>query len=316
MGPMSFRRLVLAATTCYALLVVTGGGVRLSDSGLGCLDWPTCSKSSVTPALSFHPLVEFSNRMVTVAVTVLSIVTFLAALAPKVRRRDTTWLAGGLIGGIAGQIVIGGVVVLTKLNPYWVALHFVLTLVVVADGIVLYQRVRDGDGARQPLVDRDLLWLGRLLVVTISALVLAGTMVSGSGPHAGGPNAIRVPIAFRDMAELHADIALFLIGLTLATLFALHVGKAPAAVQRRGRLVLEVLFLQGAIGYSQYFLHDNALLVEFHLAGATTAWTAIVLFYLGLHRRLPAVVAIETASPDLRPSSSPFVVDLPASSRA
>lgn len=312
-SPVAFRRIALVAAVCYALLVVTGGAVRLTGSGLGCLDWPTCSTASVTPAVSFHPLVEFSNRMVSVAVTVLSIVTFLASLTPRVRRRDIVWLSTGLVGGIAGQIVIGGIVVLTKLNPYWVSLHFVLTLVVLADGIVLYRRATYGNGPRELLVGRDLLWLARLLLVTISVLIMAGTMVTGSGPHAGGPGAIRVPIAFRDMAELHADIALFLIGMTLATLFALHQAKAPAAVQRRARLMLEILFVQGTLGYTQYFLHDNALVVEFHLIGATSAWTAIVLFYLGLHRREPtASPAVARSEGDVARPEVRLAVNTPA----
>jgi cytochrome c oxidase assembly protein subunit 15 len=296
-SPVAFRRIALVAAICYALLVVTGGAVRLTGSGLGCLDWPTCSKASVTPAVSFHPLVEFSNRMVSVAVTVLSIATFLAALTPRIRRRDIVWLSAGLVGGIIGQIVIGGIVVLTKLNPYWVSLHFVLTLAVLADGIVLYQRSGRESGAKELLVGRDMLWLSRLLLTTISVLVLAGTMVTGSGPHAGGVGAIRVPIAFRDMAELHADIALFLIGMTLATLFALHQAKAPTLVQRRARTALEILFLQGTLGYTQYFLHDNALVVEFHLAGATAAWSAVVVFYLALYRR-----------PEMEPRPQPVTV--------
>ncbi len=284
-SPLVFRRIALVAAICYALLVVTGGAVRLTGSGLGCHDWPTCSRSSVTPAVSFHPLVEFSNRMVSVAVTVVSIVAFLAALSPSVRRRDLVWLSSGLIAGIAGQIVIGGVVVLTKLNPYWVALHFLLTLAIVADAIVLYVHASRGERAVERLVGKDLLWLSRLLLATITVLVMAGTMVTGSGPHAGGPGAERVPESFRDMAELHADIALFLVGMTLALLFALHQTRAPAAVQRRARLLLEILFVQGALGYTQYFLHDNAAVVEVHLAGATAAWSAMVAFYLGLHRR-------------------------------
>ena len=284
-SPLVFRRIALVAAICYALLVVTGGAVRLTGSGLGCHDWPTCSRSSVTPAVSFHPLVEFSNRMVSVAVTVVSIVAFLAALSPAVRRRDLVWLSSGLIAGIAGQIVIGGVVVLTKLNPYWVALHFLLTLAIVADAIVLYVHASRGERAVERLVGKDLLWLSRLLLATITVLVMAGTMVTGSGPHAGGPGAERVPESFRDMAELHADIALFLVGMTLALLFALHQTRAPAAVQRRARLLLEILFVQGTLGYTQYFLHDNAAVVEVHLAGAAAAWSAMVVFYLGLHRR-------------------------------
>lgn len=313
-SPSAFRRIALVAAICYALLVVTGGAVRLTGSGLGCLNWPTCSRASVTPAVSFHPLVEFSNRMVSVAVTVLSLVTFVASITPKIRRRDIVWLSAGLVGGIAGQIVIGGIVVLTKLNPYWVSLHFLLTLAVLADGIVLYDRATHGAGPRVATVERDLVWLVRVLLLTISALVAAGTMVTGSGPHAGGPGAIRVPIAFRDMAELHADIALFLIGMTLATLFALHHAKAPAAVQRRARLVMEILFLQGTLGYSQYFLHDNALIVEFHLAGATLAWSSVVVLYLSLHR---AEVGLRTSAPsDLDPRVPGPVERLPANASA
>ncbi len=288
-SPLLFRRLALASAACYALLVVTGGAVRLTGSGLGCLDWPTCSQSHITPAVSFHPLVEFSNRMVSVVVTVVSIATFLSALAPRVRRRDLVWLSSGLLAGLAGQIVIGGIVVLTKLNPYWVALHFLLTLAILADAIVLYEHAARGDRVVGHLVGPELRWLVRLLLATITALVMAGTTVTGSGPHAGGPGAQRIQLPFRDLAELHADVALFLIGLTLATLFALHQARAPGSVQRRARTFLEILFVQGSLGYTQYFLHDNALVVGFHLAGATAAWTAIILLYLGLQRREASV---------------------------
>ena len=312
---VQFRRLAVVAAVCYALLVVTGGAVRLTGSGLGCLDWPTCSHASVTPAVSFHPLVEFSNRMVSVAVTVFSAATFLAALATRPRRRDVVWLSAGLVAGIVGQIVIGGIVVLTKLNPYWVSLHFVLTLAVLGDAIVLCARARAGDGPRVRVVDADLVWLVRILLVTISGLVMAGTIVTGSGPHAGGPGAIRIPIAFRDVAELHADIALFLIGMTLATVFALHHAKAPGVVQRRARTMLEVLAVQGALGYTQYFLHDNSLVVEFHLAGATAAFSAAVSLYLALHRTeqgAPAAAerARETGRADA--GSGRVVVNAPA----
>jgi cytochrome c oxidase assembly protein subunit 15 len=288
---LTFRRIAIVSVACYALLVVTGGAVRLTGSGLGCLDWPTCSHASITPSVSFHPLVEFSNRMVSVAVTIVSIVAFGAALRRTPRRRDLVGLASGLIVGLLAQIVLGGIVVLTKLNPYFVALHFILTLAVLADAIVLLHRATHDDTSAEPVVGTDLIWLARILLGTVTVLVCVGTIVTGAGPHAGGPGAKRVPIAFQEIAEFHSDIALFLIGATLATLFALHHAKAPAAVQRRARTVLEVLALQGALGYTQYFLHDNAFVVELHLAGATSVWCAILAFYLGLHRHPAAVVA-------------------------
>jgi cytochrome c oxidase assembly protein subunit 15 len=280
-SPALVGKIATVVIVCYALLVVTGGAVRLTGSGLGCADWPTCSRTSIIASASFHPLVEFSNRCVTIAVSIVSVVAFLATLLRAPRRRDLIWLGTAVLGGLLAQVILGGLVVLFKLNPYLVALHFVLTLVVLAVAILLRQRNLHGEGKATPVVPSELVWLNRLQLATLSVLVLAGTMVTGAGPHAGGPGAKRVPIAFRDIAELHADIALFLIGLSLATLLALHLGNAPAAVQRRSRFFLEMLALQGVLGYTQYFLHDNAVVIEFHLAGVTILWCAMVIQYLG-----------------------------------
>jgi cytochrome c oxidase assembly protein subunit 15 len=277
-----FRRIATATCVAYALLVVTGGAVRLTDSGLGCPDWPTCSADHITAALAGHRGVEFGNRLVTVAVTVLSIAVFLAAFRIVPRRRDLRLLAGGLIVGLVAQIVLGGLVVLFKLNPYLVSLHFLLTLIVLADALYLRYRTIHGDGFRRPLLGRDLEICSCLAVGAIGILIAAGTIVTGSGPHAGGSGAKRIHLAFRDAAELHSTIALFTIGLVLALLFGLHQVRAAASVQRRARLLLEVLAIQGTLGYTQYALHDNALVVEFHLAGATAVWCAAVAFALSL----------------------------------
>jgi len=297
--PIAFKRIAAVSVACFALLVITGGAVRLTGSGLGCLDWPTCSAHDLIASDSFHPLVEFSNRLVTIAVTIISFVALFAAIRRLPRRRDLIWCASGLVFGIASQVVLGGIVVLTKLNPYLVALHFVLTLAILADALVMFHRASHDDTVGESVIGRELTWLVRLLLITISVLVVVGTMVTGSGPHAGGVGAKRVPIAFSTIAEAHSDIALFLIGMTLATIFALHYANAPARVQRHARLVFEVLVAQGALGFTQYFLHDNALVVEFHLAGATSAWCAMVTFYLSLFRH-PATEAERAVSPSAR----------------
>lgn len=285
-SPKTFQLLAVAAVVCYALLVVTGGAVRLTGSGLGCKDWPTCSQHDFIASASFHPLVEFSNRMVTIVVSVVSVAAFLAAFRRRPFRRDLAWLSGGLVIALVAQIVLGGLVVLLKLNPYLVALHFVLTFAVLVDALALWQRGRLAAGPSRPIVQRELLWLLRILLVVLCGVVLAGTVTTGAGPHAGAPGTSRIDFAFRDAAELHATMALFLIGLTLATLFALHVAKAPGSVQRRARILLEVMFLQGILGYSQYFLHDAAAVIELHLAGATSVWCNAVLLYLGCYRPL------------------------------
>jgi heme a synthase len=294
--PRTVRALALASVVCYALLVLTGGAVRLTGSGLGCADWPECFQGHLVAPASFHPLVEFTNRVVTVAVSVVTVAAFLSAVALRPRRRDLIGLGAALLGGLIAQIILGGIVVLTKLNPYLVALHFVLTLVVLGFALVMFHLARAQPTRRELLVRPEVVWLARLLVGTLCVLILAGTMVTGAGPHAGGKGAKRIPIAFRDIAELHSTIALFLIGCTLASLFALHVARAPQRTQRVARTMLEVLFVQGALGYTQYFLHDNAVVIEFHLAGATAIWIAAITFYLSLHRH-PELIVEERPAP-------------------
>lgn len=291
-SPSAVRKVALASVVCYALLMVTGGAVRLTGSGLGCPDWPSCYQHQLTAHVSFHPLVEFTNRLVTVAVTIVSALAFLAALARSPRRRDLNWLAGGLVAGVAAQIVLGGLVVLFKLNPYLVACHFLLTIVVLADAVVLYHRsgidCAHDDTVSIPLVGSDLRWLARIELVALGAVSALGTIVAGSGPHAGAPSApgqaiVRIPIAFRDIAEAHSDVAVFLIGLTLASLFAFHRANIPETVQRRLRWLFELLIVQGIVGYVQFFLHDAAGIVEIHILGVTVLWVATVGFYLSLH---------------------------------
>lgn len=286
------RKVALASVICYALLMVTGGAVRLTGSGLGCPDWPSCYQHQLTAHVSFHPLIEFTNRLVTVAVTVVSVLALASAWLRSPRRRDLCWLAGGLVGGVAGQIVLGGLVVLFKLNPYLVACHFLLTIVVLADAVVLYHRsgVDAGRDERlsEPLVSTDLRWLARVELVALGGVSALGTIVAGSGPHAGAPSSpgqtiVRIPIAFRDIAEAHSDVAVFLIGLTLAALFAFHRADIPESVERRLRWLFELLIVQGTLGYVQFFLHDAAWVVEFHILGVTVLWVAAVGFYLSLH---------------------------------
>ena len=293
-SPRLVRNIALVAVVSYALLVVSGGAVRLTGSGLGCPDWPSCYEHRLVAQASFHPLVEDVNRFVSVAVTVVSALALVLAALRQPRRRDLLWLAGGLVAGVGAQIVLGGLVVLFKLNPYLVALHFLLTIVVLADAVVFFHRAGVDEsvtwtGHSTSLVGPDLRWLARLLLVTLGLVSVVGTLVSGAGPHAGAPSTPsapirRIPIALRDIAQLHSDIALFLIGLTLATLFALHHAAAPSIVQHRARWMFEIMVVQGALGYTQYFSHDNAGVVEVHLAGVTLLWITAIAFYLSLHR--------------------------------
>jgi cytochrome c oxidase assembly protein subunit 15 len=305
LSPSTVRKVALVAVISYALLMVTGAAVRLTGSGLGCPDWPACYAHRLTAEVSFHPLVEFANRLVTVAATVVSVVALGAAWLRSPRRKDLCWLAGGLVAGVGGQIVIGGILVLSTLNPYIVAGHFLLTIPILADAVVFFHAAgigADRDEQRfVPLVGKDLRLLARILVGALGLVTAIGTVVAGSGPHAGAPSTPgqriqRIPIAFRDIAALHSDAALFLIGLALASLFAFHRGSVPEAAQRRLRLLFELLVVQGAIGYLQYSLHDSPVVVEVHILGVTCLWVAAVGFYLSLHEHPERAMRTEPAA--------------------
>ncbi len=288
MSKRLFTNLSLAVAVCYALLIATGGAVRLTGSGLGCADWPTCSAGHLIASDSFHPLVEFSNRMVTVAVSVVTVVTFLASFYRNPRSRKLILLTGIIFAGLAGQVVVGGLLVLTKLNPYLVALHFLLTIGILVVAIFLFHLSRQAKTYKKtPLVTSEIINLTRLLLLVLTAVTAAGTMVTGSGPHAGGKGAQRVPISFRDMAELHADLVLFLAGLTVALWFLVKQARVAGSIQKRSMKLVEIVGLQGVIGYTQYFLHDQTGLVEIHMIGVASLWVFLFWFYLQLYSYQP-----------------------------
>ena len=285
-SPAGYRRVTLGALLALAFIVVTGGAVRLTGSGLGCPDWPTCAEGRIVAPLEYHALIEFVNRTVTGAVSVMVIVAVLAALRRRPYRRDLVWLAGGLVLGVIGQIVLGGLVVLFHLYPPLVMGHFVLSMVLVGNAVVLHHRAGLPDGSvATPAVDGPLGRLGSWVVVWTAVVLALGTVVTGAGPHAGsheGEFVERLPFAVRDAARLHAVAVWILLALTLYTLWRVRQDRAPAEVQRRGGVLLTVLCIQGAIGYLQYFNNVPPLLVAVHIAGATAVWVAVLRFRLGL----------------------------------
>lgn len=292
-SPARFRRLAIASMVMVSLIVLSGAGVRLTGSGLGCPDWPSCYHERLTPQLSFHPLVEFSNRMITVLLVVVVGATFLAALRRRPFRRDLVWLSAGLVGGVLLQAVIGGIVVYTKLNPYVVMVHFLASMALVAVAYVLLYRCsrRYEAGTGHRLVPDPLRLGTRGLVLLLAVVLAAGTATTGAGPHAGSSQgqlvAKRIPIALRDMAELHSSLALLLVGLTLGLVVALHTLDVPERVRRSGRILLLVMVAQAAVGYTQYFTKLPALLVEVHVLGATSLVIGAVRFLLSLTHHPP-----------------------------
>ena len=288
LSPWAYRRITLAALLALAFIIVTGGAVRLTGSGLGCPDWPTCAGGRIVAERSFHPMVEFVNRVITGVVSVAVILAVLGSVIRRPRRRDLILLSTGLVLGIVAQIVLGGETVKHDLAPSYVMAHFLLSLLLVWDATVLHHRAGEDPGPGRPVVPRDLLAMARLIVVSAALAIFMGTVVTGAGPHAGDPKARRLDLDVADVARFHGISVMLLLAITVVTLWRVRRVGAPRDAVRRGDVLLATLVAQAAVGYAQYFTGVPALLVGIHIAGATAVWVAVLRFNLGLVRRAPA----------------------------
>lgn len=281
-SPVGFRRYAFFTLILLSIIIVTGGAVRLTQSGLGCPTWPNCTGHHLVAALRFHPMIEFVNRLITILCSIMVMGAVVVAYFRRPYRKDLMLLALGLVGGLVLEIVLGGLTVLAKLDPPFVMAHFLLSLLIVWNAFWMYARSARENPRPTRRVTMETIWIGRILLVALSAVIAIGTAVTGSGPHSGSPIAKRLPFPLRDVAQLHADAVLFLIGLTLASLFLLHQGRAAEDIQRIGRYLLIAEAGQAIIGYTQYFSGLPALLVGFHIAGATTLWLIALTLYFSL----------------------------------
>ena len=271
---MKLRRFLYGALlTLQAGLVLTGGAVRITGSGLGCPSWPECTPGSYTPVPhqaegQLHAWIEFGNRLLTFALVAVSLAVLIHVLHK--RRRDLRSLAIGQLLGILGQGVLGGITVLTDLHPLPVAGHLLLSIVLIAGAASLYSR---REYSARPRTDLDkltkrisLLHIGLTFVV-----IILGTIVTGSGPHAGDEKAQRFGFDIRVVAWLHADAVIALLGLTAAFFILVRSDKE---LVRRIAVFTAIALAQGAIGYIQYFTGIPEILVAAHLLGATLVWIA------------------------------------------
>jgi cytochrome c oxidase assembly protein subunit 15 len=282
------RRWALAGVITSALIILTGAAVRLSQSGLGCPDWPNCTAHSIAAGGDsgdplIHRWIEFGNRLVTVAIFVVAIGVTIAAWRFRPaggRRKDLLWLAVAQPAAIVLQALLGGLVVVTKLNPALVSVHFLASVALVAATVALYVRCQESDRAPEPLVPRLVQRAALGVVACVAVMMTAGTVVTGTGPLAGAADVARYQLPLEGVTQLHADIGWLLAGLMAALLLGLRLGHAPARAVRIGWLLLGLIGLQGVIGYAQYFSHLPAGLVWVHVAGSTAIWiTALLLPY-------------------------------------
>lgn len=317
-SPALVRRAALATVVMSVVIVVTGGAVRLTSSGLGCPTWPTCTGDSLAPteAMGVHGAIEFANRMLTdllCAVVGFAIVTSRAA---KPRRHGLTRLGWAQFWVVMSNAVVGGITVLTGLNPYSVAVHFLAAMALVTVAVLMWQRSGEGDAEPRPLVGKPVRQLGRLLLAACGALLTVGTAVTGAGPHAGDSSAVaRIPIDWQTVAQLHADLAWIVCGLSLALWFALRAVEAPPQPRARVRDLLLVLLGQGVVGYVQYATGLPGSLVGVHMLGSALVWIAALRVVLAMRER-PA--AKPPAGPAAAPAAAPAAVPAqsPAVSRA
>ena len=264
-----------ASLVANIAIVVTGGVVRLTGSGLGCPTWPRCTDESFTPhgALTYHSAIEFGNRTITFVLAAVAIATFVAAW--RVGRRGPLRLALVLAIGVPAQAVLGGITVLLDLNPWVVAGHLLISMAMISVAVLLVRRVYDEDRPRRTVVP---LPVARLAAVTYAAgwaVLYAGTVVTGSGPHAGDVDSPRNGLDPRGMSQLHADLVFLLVGLSIGLLVALLATGARAEAVRAAKVLLVVELSQGLIGFVQYFSGLPVLVVAFHLLGSALVAAAM-----------------------------------------
>ena len=277
------RVLGWATLVANAVLVVTGGAVRLTGSGLGCPTWPRCTERSFTPhgALDVHSAIEFGNRLLTFLLVAVAIATFCAAW--QTGRRELRRIALVLALGIPAQAIIGGITVLTDLNPWIVSFHLVCSLAIIGLAVLFLQRL---DHPAPVVAGGPLVILAWLTFAAGWVVLYVGTIVTGSGPHAGDVDSPRNGLDPLQISQLHADVVFLFIGLTVGLLLALQATGASSRAGRAAATLLAVELTQGAIGFVQYFTDLPIVLVGFHLLGAAVVSAAMT--WLLLQVREPA----------------------------
>jgi cytochrome c oxidase assembly protein subunit 15 len=279
-GAVWLPRILLANLVVEVLIVVTGGLVRLTGSGLGCPTWPQCVPGSYTPvphqAEGWHRYIEFGNRTLTSVVSIAAIATVYAVWRWAARRRDLLVPAFVVLAGVGVQAVLGGITVRTGLNPFTVSAHFLVSMGLVAAAAYLLFRAQERAGARaltvHPLVER----LGWVTCAAAGVVLVLGTVVTGSGPHSGDADEpARFGFDPRTISWLHADAVMLFVGLVVAVWVAARLTSDSPAPGRAWAVVFAVTMAQGLVGYTQYFTGLPWVVVLVHMLLATLLVVAL-----------------------------------------
>ena len=299
--PSAYRRITLWTIVALGAIVLTGVSVRLTGSGLGCPDWPNCDNQFFpTEENQYHAWIEFGNRLVTGVVSVAVILAVLGSLWRVPKRNDLVWWSLGLVAGVGAQVILGRWVVTSELEPWIVIAHFLLSMVLLWNAIVLHHRADDKRFDRSQIDSRSqiasnglslrnglsspTLRLGdsrlRAMLWAMSALagwvLVNGTLVTGSGPHGGDENAERLGFDIANVARLHSISVIVFCALVLGIFWMLFRSspRLPEEALKPMYVLMAVIAMQGFIGYLQYFNDVPELLVGMHVLGAISVWWA------------------------------------------
>ncbi len=297
--PRWIRAIFVANLVAQSAIIVTGAVVRLTGSGLGCPTWPQCVEGSYTPTArqeeAFHKYIEFGNRLLTFVVVIIAIAVLVAVLMnARSRKRSAIPQRPAIIIlaiipfiGTAAQAVLGGVTVLTGLDPLIVSAHFLLSMVLVTAAVVLV--ARSGDLGDQPvfhLTPKPVRFLTWLLVSVAALVVVLGVITTGSGPHSGDEQSeARFSFDPQTVSWLHADAVFLFIGLLIGLLISLILFNSTGSMRKRAVLLIALTLTQGGIGYIQYFTGLPSALVAVHVLGAVLTWIAVLFIPFSMRTR-------------------------------
>ncbi|MGB2712457.1 MAG: COX15/CtaA family protein, partial [Conexibacter sp.] len=281
-SPERYRQIAYTALAALTVIVLTGAAVRLTDSGLGCPDWPRCYGKAVPP-LSFHSVVEYGNRVFSALVGFVALGAWIASFLRTPRRSDLIWLSTLLPVGVACQGVLGGFTVRHELAPGFVMAHFGLSMLILIAAVALAWRAGHEPGSRPRAQDRSTVWLVRALAALGAVVLFAGTVATAAGPHAGGEDGQLIHrLHFKGATTLtwvihrHAVLATTLgLGVILAWFLARRRGGGPQLVEAL-TVVGVLMAAQGLVGSVQYELQLPADIVWVHVTLATITWIALL----------------------------------------
>lgn len=283
----ALKPLTLALLISQAAIVVTGGAVRLTGSGLGCPTWPECTPGSYFPVENqvegvFHSWIEFGNRLLTFVLVLFALATLIAVV--RSGRKDLRILAAGQFLGIFGQGVLGGITVLTNLNPLTVAAHFLLSIILIAGATSLHSR-RKGAAVKTRVSGR-LNSYSRFHILWAALVIVLGTIVTAVGPHAGDRDVPRLDLKIQEVTRIHSVSVYILI---LFTIIYYKRKEITALTKKRLRIFFGISLAQGVLGYIQYFLGVPELLVGIHILGSTLVWIAAWQIWLSVQFKVKEI---------------------------